>query len=362
MAVKPISRREFVRIGTLSGGALAIAACSGGDEAAPESSSGKTVKNNTPDDVVMVSDVERYVLTTDEWEPDFGWVRFKMHEGRYNGEAVHYIRTDASNAEFAEQEGLVHVPLLNAARGLDVANIMYAFSDDRPNVLKYIPTDENYSSLFDMINVSGDGEFDSAEAIEAAATSGDITLEETGIFCNFPLVIWPGGGLPVDDELTAALGKGPLVEAPDTNAGTVRFKLHKCYPGSRYIVTDTSAVPMAGMMGIIGSGVTQALREAGGTDEIWVFGNGIPGPGAMGFQPAIFDNKAGEPAWSPFWDHYTVVWTDEENARVLTSSAEVKAAIDAGELEEFAGTPDTNGMGFVVNCPAPILSPTDFAA
>ena len=36
------------------------------------------------------------------------------------------------------------------------------------------------------------------------------------------------------------------------------------------------------------------------------------GPGAMGFQPGIFREKAGEPAWSPLWDHFTVVWNDPD--------------------------------------------------
>ena len=115
------------------------------------------------------------------------------------------------------------------------------------------------------------------------------------------------------------------------------------------------------MMNIPASAPTQQLLTVGGTDEIWVFGNGIPGPGVMGFQPAVFDNKAGQPAWSPFWDHRTVVWKDESQATVLTSSAEIRALIESGDLEEFMGVPDTHPDGFVVNCPAPILAPNTFA-
>jgi hypothetical protein len=74
----------------------------------------------------------------------------------------------------------------------------------------------------------------------------------------------------------------------------------------------------------------------------------------------IFDNKAGSPAWSPFWDHFTVKWADESNARLLTSSAEIRVLVESGELELFNGVPDSHPNGFVVNCPAPILAPNDF--
>jgi hypothetical protein len=33
---------------------------------------------------------------------------------------------------------------------------------------------------------------------------------------------------------------------------------------------------------------------------------------------------------------------------------------DAGELDEFPGTPDTSGTVFTVNCPVPVLAPPTF--
>ncbi len=105
---------------------------------------------------------------------------------------------------------------------------------------------------------------------------------------------------------------------------------------------------------------TEELIDAGATSKIAVFGNGIPGPGAMGFQPAIFQAKAGDPAWSPMWDHWTAVWNDEADATLLTTQAELDAAEADGRLTLHHGTPDTGGMGFVVNCPSPIVAPNDF--
>jgi hypothetical protein len=376
MADQSFSRRQFLHFSALSSGALVLAACAtppvapaaapaaATAEATAEPTSAAHEPTPTHADVegeVIVGDVVDYALTSDEWPGTFGYVTFQLHEAVYNGDAAYFIRTDASNPTFATENGLVFVPLLNVAAGKEFLNKLYSFDDERLPVIAKTPADDDFISLFEIVNVTvndEDADLSSAQAIEEAGDA--VSLESTGILVTYPLVKWPGGELPVDTEKDSYLGTGPLINAPDLEAMTVTFKLHECYPGSRYIITDTSAVPMAPMMGIAPSAPSQQLVELRGTDEIWVFGNGIEGSGVMGFQPAIFDNAAGQPAWSPFWDHFTVTWTEGVEPRVLESSAELRAALDAGELELFNGTPDTHPMGFVVNCPVPILAPNTF--
>lgn len=381
---KNLSRRHFLQLSAMGGGALLLAACAAPPSAAPvaEAPAAEAAPTAAPaeeaapaeaaapevaaeDIQVMVKDVLEYALEPEGWSGGFGSVTFMLHQAMYNGEAAYHIRTDASDPAVAEEIGLVFVPLLNAAAALaeGETNTYYMFSNDHPAVIAKVPGDENYTSLFRVINVdpgSSTAELNSAADIEAAAAAGDITLEPANYFVNYPLIQWPGGGLPVDAELAGTLDNGQLFAEPDTANMTVKMKLHQCYPGSRYIVTDAGM--MAPMMSIADAAVTNKLQALGGTDEIWVFGNGIPGPGAMGFQPAIFDNKAGQPAWSPFWDHRTIVWKNESAARLLTDSLQVRAAIEAGEVDEFMGVPDSHPTGFVVNCPAPILAPNTFAA
>lgn len=376
---KQLSRRSFLQFSALGSGALLLAACvmptqehanapgadptgAPAEEAAPVAAAPEIA----PEDIqVMVKDVLEYSLAPESWAGGFGSVTFMLHQAMYNGEATYHIRTDASDPAVAKEIGLVYVPLLNAAAALaeGETNTYYLFSNDHPAVIAKVPGDENYSSLFRVMKVdigSSTAALNSAADIEAAASAGDITVEIANYFVNYPLIQWPGGGLSIDTELKGTLDNGQLFAEPDTANMTVKMKLHQCYPGSRYIVTDAGM--MAPMMNISEAAVTNKLKDLGGTDEIWVFGNGIPGPGAMGFQPAIFDNKAGQPAWSPFWDHRTLVWKDESAARLLKDSAEVRAAIEAGEVDEFIGVPESHPTGFVVNCPAPILAPTTFAA
>lgn len=327
-----------------------------------------TQMGNLADVELLVGDVVGFQLDSDLWAGDFGSVTFQMHKAWYNGEDVFYIRTDASDADFASTQKLVHVPLLNAATAAEGATSqLYTFengADEQYPVVSTTPANENYSSAWQVHTVTFNGSpevLTSVEDIQAAEATGDVTVEALQLVVNYPLVKWNGGELQEDTEKEAYLGTGPLITPVNTSSMRVTFKLHQCYPGSRYIVTDTSAVPMAPMMSIAPSGPTQALVDVGATDEIWVFGNGIPGSGVMGFQPAIFDNAAGNPIWSPFWNHFTAVWEDESEATLVTSSAELRSLVDEGKLTIFNGTPDTDPQGFVVNCPVPIKAANTFS-
>ncbi len=323
---------------------------------------------HAPDVELLVGDVVGFQLDSDLWAGAFGSVTFQMHKAWFNGEDVYYIRTDASDADYATTEKLVHVPLLNAAMSAEGATApMYTFTnaaDDQYPVVSTTPSQENYTSAWHVHSVTFNGDpevLTSQEAILEAEEAGAVTIEALSLVVNHPLVKWDGGELAEDTVKEEYLGTGPLISPVNTDSMRVTFKLHECYPGSRYIITDTSAVPMAPMMSIAPSGPTQALVEVGATDEIWVFGNGIPGSGVMGFQPAIFDNAAGSPIWSPFWDHFTAVWEDESEATLVTSSQELRALVEEGKLTIFNGTPDTDPMGFVVNCPVPIKSANTFS-
>ena len=368
MQKQQISRRQFLSLTALSGTGMLLAACGGQVATTPEPTIAPpptvapSVANASSDIDIMAKDVLDFALETDDWSGQFGWVKFRLNEGRHNGEPIYYIRTDASDESYANENGLVFVPLLS--QGQAIAKPLYVFTnEDLPPVLGSAPTDADFLSLFHIIEVeitdprAGTG---SAADVETAVSDGRAEVTETGIYVNFPVVKWAGGELAVDDELTATLGKGQLVEAVDTAVMTVSFKLHQCFPGSRYILTDTSSEGMAPMMSVPASTPAQELMDAGGTDEIWVFANGIPGSGVMGFQPAIFDNEAGQLAWSPFWNHFTLAWVDESQARVLRSSAEIRELLESGDLEQFNGVPDSHPNGFVVNCPAPILAPNTF--
>ena len=324
-----LSRRHFLKNLGIGAG-IAVMANAGLPTIFAQDSAGSGMDMDMtqhPNVELLCGDVIGFQLESDLWEGAFGSVTFRLHKAWYQGEDVFYIRTDASDADFSTEHKLVHVPLLNAAMAAEGATSqLYTFengTDEQYPIVSTTPANENYSSAWQVQTVTFNSDatvLTSVEAIMEAEAAGDVTVEAMPLIVNYPMVKWNGGELAEDTEKESYLGTGPLISPVNTDAMRVTFKLHQCYPGSRYIVTDTSAVPMAPMMSIAAAGPTQALVDVGATDEIWVFGNGIPGSGVMGFQPAIFDHAAGNPVWSPFWNHFTAVWVDESEATVVTSA------------------------------------------
>lgn len=385
-----IDRRQFVGLmgrrglGVVAlGGAVPtlLAACSGDDETtasagastpttpAPEPTADMqgSESEGTTQGTAIVGDVVDFALTSDQWAGPFGFVTLRMHRALVDGNELFYIRTDASDEDYAREHGLVNVPKIAVLAGTDMVAKAYvpAGDDDEPTLVSSQPGRDNHTSAWQVHTYAWVDEpqpVRSVADLEAAADAGAVEIEETQVVLNASAVQWSDGELPVDDELTAYLGPGQLIEPADTDAMTVTFKLHECYPSVRYIVTDTDLQPMAEGMAVAHTPQLAGASDAGATGRTNVFMNGIEGPGPMGFQPSVFDTQAGDPEWSPYWDHMTYAWADGVTPRLLTAETDIHAARDAGELEEFPGVPDTNGEIFVVNCPVPVLAENTFQA
>ena len=78
--------------------------------------------------------------------------------------------------------------------------------------------------------------------------------------------------------------------------------------------------------------------------NVYVFKNGVKGMGPLGFQPDVFDNPPGTEGYRPLRRLILLTWKDEKTARELKSLAEVKAALDKGELT-------AEQPGVVINMP-----------
>jgi len=81
--------------------------------------------------------------------------------------------------------------------------------------------------------------------------------------------------------------------------------------------------------------------------NVYVFKNGIPGMGPLGFQPDVFDNPPGTEGYSPLRKIIFLTWADESKARELKSLAEVQASLENGELSQEISNVVVN-MPFVV--------------
>jgi hypothetical protein len=316
----------------------------------------------------MVGDVLDFQLTSDDWEGVFGFAKFRLHRGVFDGSDVYFIRTDSSDQSFATAEKLVFVPKLDplGKDGLSGNVFLFPQGDEAQSaVFSSEPGRDDYSPAWRVNQVTWKSQprtLSSVAEVQSAESAGDITIERNNVVMNAAIVKWSSGELAVDPELKAYLGGGQLVERPDTSGLTITFKLHECFPDTRYIVTDHSIGMAAEMTKTsLAPGLQSVPTAAGATGRTNVFMNGLKGPGPMGFQPSAFDFAVGDAAWSPYWDHFTYAWKEGKTARLLRSQTEIHQFRDTGDLEEFPGTPDTKGDVFTVNCPAPVRAPNVFA-
>lgn len=339
----------------------ADAGADGGDE--PDES---TV--DEPEGTVLIDDVVDFALTSTEWAGPFGFVTFRLHRALVDGNDVYYIQTDVSDEGRATDEGLVAVPKIASLLDDESTADVYRFdggADDQADVLSTEPGRDDYTPAMRLHRVVWDDQprvLSSVDDITAAADAGEITVETTDVVYNVSVVKWSGGELSADtDDRTQYLGPGQLLEPPDTDEMTVTFKLHECFPSTRYIVTDTDFEPAAENMAVVRSPNLQGATDVEATGRTNVFANGFEGPGPMGFQPSVFDSVAGDPEWSPYWTHWTYEWEEDAEPRVLRTEDEIHQARDEGELIEHAGTPPSPDT-FVVNCPVPVLADVSFEA
>jgi len=117
----------------------------------------------------------------------------------------------------------------------------------------------------------------------------------------------------------------------------------------RFIHTETSdpqvaqlLTKMKGSPVIVVPELARVPKEA--LANVYVFKNGVKGGGPFEFQPDVFDNPPGTKEYSPLRALNLLTWKSEGTARELKSAAEVKKAIDAGELA-------VEQPGVVVNMP-----------
>jgi hypothetical protein len=339
-------RRRFLARGAgvaLAAGSLPtlLAACGDDDESAGQ----ETATTSAAEGRAIVGDVIDFKLTSDDWAGPFGFVLLRLDEARFDGKAAYFIQTDASDEAFAKERELVYVPKIAPMATEDMSGEIFLI-DDQPAVASSIPGRDDHTPAWRVRRASWKGaarELGSVDEARAAAKAGDLAVEDTEIVLNAAIVKWAGGEMAVDGKLTDYLGDGQLIEAPDTTKMQVRFKLHECFPASRYIVTDHSlAGPAKKTNTVLSPKLQDKPMKAEATGRTNVFMNGFDGPGPMKQQPSVFDSTPATPPGVRTGITTRCSGRAACGPRLLRSQSEVLAARDAGELQEFPGVPDTS--------------------
>jgi hypothetical protein len=178
---------------------LLLSACGAGDESVGV---GKGSSPGNSDDSMgdMAADAPRV-------PPVFGY---------YGGQEISFIHTEASDADIASTlEGMMGSPvpvvesfaeIPEGARSKVYVSANGVVPEDAPagplgfapDVFDTAPGDEEYTPLREVMLVTWSTEDDarvliSEQEVLDAEAAGELTVEDTGIVVNMPLLRWPGG-------------------------------------------------------------------------------------------------------------------------------------------------------------------------
>ena len=296
--------------------------------------------------------------------------------GFYNGEAVYYIITDASDQKHADiitenQGWTVELAPLLANAPESAVSTTYMFSNGvvgdgvhgfQGEVFTSTPAQaDDYSALTSHVHVEWDDAaapllLDSERAIMDAADEGLVTLTPLSVVLNMPQIVWPDGQMSVKEDKTLTdetpYGGGQVLDI-DLDEMTVTFIAHRGWgPDGRtiyYIVTDATPVGPANMMGVTNAPANANLIVNSAAVDLFQFMNGITGSGPLGFQAGIAASAPGDSNYSPMWRIFMIGWDDPSSAALL----ETKSDIDFYQKEGLISVNLARPMDadHIVNCP-----------
>jgi len=126
----------------------------------------------------------------------------------YNGQVAYYIQTEASDQSVAESQGVNFVPrLVNTIDAGAVDDIFVVTNFTQGNVIPSAPIpagpgnmDPEYSPLWQVSTVTWNQGttphlLRSEQEVLAAETAGQVTIMQTNIVVNCPVIFTPEGGL-----------------------------------------------------------------------------------------------------------------------------------------------------------------------
>ena len=154
-------------------------------------------------------------------------------------------------------------------------------------------------------------------------------------------------------SMTGPTTGASMMKLTTTNAPVVIPLFKALYDGKGvlFIITEVSDKTMKDQIGnFTGSPVNYEpnLTKSRDIGELWIFKNGVKGPGLMGFQTNVLNSIPGDPHYTPLWKVNIVEWkttgTNATTPTILGSDDIIANAVKKGQITV---TP-TN---VVINCP-----------
>jgi len=171
-----------------------------------------------------------------------------------------------------------------------------------------------------------------------------------GMIIAFPLAITDKLAFANGTNSTTSGTAGASMMKLTTTNGPVVIPLVKALYDSKgvmFIITEVSDKTMRDQIGnFTGSLVNYEpnLTKSQDIGQLWIFKNGVKGPGLMGFQTNVLNSIPGDVHYTPLWKVNIVEWKTTSTPTILGSDDIIADAVKKGQITV---TP-TN---VVINCP-----------
>src|SRR5712691_12351423 len=164
-----------------------------------------------------------------------------------------------------------------------------------------------------------------------------------GMIIAFPLAISDKPAFAIGTNSTTGPTTGaPMMKLTTTSVPVVIPLVKALYDskGVLFIITEVSDKTMRDQIGnFTGSPVNYEpnLTKSRDIGELWIFKNGVKGPGLMGFQTNVLNSIPGDPHYTPLWRVNFVEWkTTGTNATttptILGSDSDIADAAKKGQI------------------------------
>ncbi|MDP9289280.1 MAG: hypothetical protein M3P08_13950 [Thermoproteota archaeon] len=175
------------------------------------------------------------------------------------------------------------------------------------------------------------------------------TLVVFGMIIAFPLAITDKLAFAIGTNTTSGTAGASMMKLTTTSAPVVIPLVKALYDskGVLFIITEVSDKAMRDQIGnFTGSLVNYEpnLTKSQDIGQLWIFKNGVKGPGLMGFQTNVLNSIPGDPHYTPLWKVNIVEWKTTSTPTILGSDDIIANAVKKGQITV---TP-TN---VVINCP-----------
>jgi hypothetical protein len=175
-----------------------------------------------------------------------------------------------------------------------------------------------------------------------------------GMIIAFPLAVTDKLAFAIGTNSTTSGTTGASMMKLTTTSAPVALPLFKALYDSKgvmFIITEVSDKIMRDQIGnFTGSPVNYEpnLTKLQDIGQLWIFKNGVKGPGLMGFQTNVLNSIPGDVHYTPLWKVNIVEWkttgTNATTPTILGSDDIIANAVKKGQITV---TP-TN---VVINCP-----------